>query len=104
MAEPDSIAGPTMGTPATIAIVMAVPRIGATVPGMPMARGAARQAGMMVREAPPDGAEARRRGTMDPVTLADTAEVQLRGAVGRAPFTGPTVDRVAGGADIAAPG
>jgi hypothetical protein len=103
MAGPDSIAGPTMGTPATIAIGMAGPRIGAMVPGMPMARGAARQAGMMVPEAPRDGAEARRLGAVDPVTLVDIAEVQLHGAVGRAPFTGPTADRVAGGADIAGP-
>jgi hypothetical protein len=103
MAGPDSTAGPTMGMPVTIAILMAVPHIGTTVPGMPTAHEAARQAGMMVPEAPRDGAEARRRGTMDPVTLADIAEVRLRGAVGRALSTEPTADRVAGGADIAGP-
>jgi hypothetical protein len=120
MAGPAFIAGPTMGTPATIAILMAVPRIGTTVPGMLTALGAARQAGTTGQAAPQDGAEVPHRGTMDRATSAAIAVAPLHGeggqaarldggaappagAAGRVPSMGPTADRVAGGADVAGP-
>lgn len=118
MAGPVFTTGPTMETPATTAIPMAVRRTGTMVRGMPMGRGVVLRAGTTGQEAPEVGGEARRRGTMDPVTSADIAEVPLRGVVAQAaqpdggearrpgvgdrgPFTGQTGVQAPGGAEVA---
>jgi hypothetical protein len=120
MAGPDSIAGPTMATPGTIAILMVVPRTGTMALDMLMARAGVPQAGTAGQGARQAGAEAPHRGTMDRATSADIAGAPLLGegaqaaqrageaaqpvgAVDRAPSMGPMADRVAGGADSPKP-